>query len=51
MSVQNGTATCLLYDSSLPEEVGCMHVHTKNILREPIGYNTKVDTEGIAGAR
>ena len=28
-----------------------MHVHTKNISHEPIGYNTKIDTEGIAGAR
>ena len=33
-----------------PEEVGSVHVHTKNISREPIGYNTKIDTEGITGA-
>ena len=34
-----------------PVDVGSMHVNTKNISREPIGYNTKIDTEGIAGAR
>ena len=28
-----------------------MQVHTKNISHEPIGYNTKIDTEGIAEAR
>ena len=32
------------------EEVGSVHVHTKSISREPIGYNTKIDTEGITGA-
>ena len=34
------------------EEVGSVYVHIlKNISREPIGYNTKIDTEGIDGAR
>jgi len=38
-------------NNQIPEEVGSVHVHTKNISRQPIGYNTKIDTEGIAGAR
>ena len=33
-----------------PEEVRSVHVHAKNISRKPMGYNTKIDTEGIAGA-
>ena len=32
------------------EEVGSVHVHTTNVSCEPIGYNTKIDTEGIVGA-
>ena len=35
----------------LTEEVGSVHMYTKNISREPIGYNTKIDTEGIARVR
>ena len=42
--------TCKI-DGVRTEEVGSVHVHTKNISRDPIGYNTKIDTEGIAGAR
>ena len=41
----------MYYSATNPQEVGSVHMHTKNISHEPIGYNTKIDTEGIAGAR
>ena len=39
-----------LYKGGQTEEVVSVHVHTKNISCEPQGYNTKIDSEGIAGA-
>jgi len=38
----------------LAEEVGHSHVHAayfKNISREPIGYNTKISTDGVEWGR
>ena len=33
------------------EEVGHVHMHTENISREPIGYNTKIGTDGVEWGR